>query len=67
MLFPKHKLIKKHGFDQVWSESLPMNSEGLEELRPLADGLRMLDDDPDSPGAGAVRDLDPVPANAEKM
>ena len=44
-----------------------MNSEGLEELRPLADGLRMLDDDPDSPGAGAVRDLYPVPANAEKM
>ena len=41
-----------------------MNCEGLEQLGPLADSFRMLDDDPDSSGAGAVSDLDPVAANA---
>lgn len=39
-----------------------VDGEGLEELRPRAHRLRVLDDDPHSPGAGAVRDLNPVPA-----
>lgn len=38
-----------------------VDREGLEELRSRADGLRMLNDDSNRPGAGPVRDLDPVP------
>ncbi len=39
-----------------------VDREGLEELRPRADRLRMLNDDSNRPRAGPIRDLDPVPA-----
>lgn len=39
-----------------------VDGEGLEELWPRANRLRVLHDDPDRPGTGPVRDLDPVPA-----
>ena len=32
----------------------------LKQLRAVAEGLRVLHDDPDDTGAGAVGDLDPV-------
>lgn len=41
-----------------------VDGEGLEELRPRANRLRVLDDDPDRPRAGSVRDLNPVPTVA---
>ena len=41
----------------------PVDGEGLEELRAGAHRLRVLNYDPDGPTAGAVGDLDPVPAH----
>lgn len=51
-------LLREHDL----GDGAAVHGEGLEELRPGAHGLGVLHNDPHTPRAGAIGNLDPVPA-----
>lgn len=42
------------------NNTTPMNREALKQLWTMTDSLRMLNNDPNLPGAGPIGDLDPI-------